>query len=328
MQTRVVRVSKNGGPEVLESASIDLAPPGPGEVRLRQTAIGVNFIDVYQRSGLYAVPLPAVLGNEGAGVVEALGAGVTGLEPGARVAYAGGLGGYAERRNVAADKVLRLPDGVDDRTAAAAMLKGMTARYLLKATRETRPGDVVVVHAAAGGTGQILVQWASAIGARVVAVVGSTAKADVVKRLGAERVVVSAEEDFVAATMDLTNGRGADVVYDSVGKDTFFRSLEAIRVRGLLVSFGQSSGAVPPFSVTDLSKKCAYLTRPTLFHYTATRADLEETANDLFDALASGRVKIAIGRTFPLADAALAHRALEARETTGSTLLLPDGGAA
>ncbi len=323
MQTQVVRVQRVGGPETLELATVDLAPPREGEARVRQTAIGVNFIDVYQRTGLYPLPLPATLGVEGAGVVEEVGAGVTSVVPGDRVAYAGPLGAYAERRNAPADRLVRLPDDVDDRTAAASMLKGMTARYLLRATHAVAPGETIVVHAAAGGTGQLIVQWAVHLGARVIAVVGSRAKGAIVSALGAHRVVVSAEEDFVAATMDLTSGRGADVVYDSVGKDTFLRSLEAIRVRGMLVSFGQASGAVPPFDLRELSKKCAYLTRPSLFAYVATRAELEETANDLFHVLAKGIVKVDVGRVVPLDQAELAHRALESRETTGSTLLVP-----
>lgn len=321
MQTHVMRVSAVGGPENLVSSLVDLEPPGPGQVRIRQTAIGVNFIDVYHRTGLYPLPLPATLGSEAAGVVEEVGAKVGSLSVGDRVAYAGIVGAYAEHRNAPADKLVKLPDGVDDRVAAAAMLKGMTARYLLRETHAVKPGDTIVVHAAAGGTGQIVVQWAKHLGAEVIAVVGSRAKADIVRAFGPRRIVVSTEEDFVEATMAETSGRGADVVYDSVGKDTFMRSLEAIRVRGLLVSFGQSSGAVPPFEVTALSKKCAYLTRPTLFQYVQKREDLEATAADLFEVIAKGVVKIDIGLVLPLEQAADAHRALEARKTSGSTLL-------
>ncbi len=323
MQTRVVRIKAVGGPEVLEVATVELAPLGPGEARLRQTAIGVNFIDTYHRSGLYPLTLPTTVGVEGAGIVEEIGADVTSVAVGDRVAYAGLLGAYAEERNVPADRLVTLPEGVDERTAAAVMLKGMTARYLLRGTHDVKPGETLVIHAAAGGTGQLLVPWAVHLGAKVIAVVGTEAKAEKVRKLGAHRVVVSGQEDFVSATMDFTSGRGADVVYDSVGRDTFLRSIDALRVRGLLVSFGQASGAVLPFEISLLAKKAIYLTRPSLFLYVATRPELLETANELFDVLARGIFSVEIGKTIPLDYAAEAHRALEARETTGATLLVP-----
>lgn len=323
MKTRAIRVSQVGGPEVLEEAETALLPPGEGQVRILQTVIGVNFIDVYHRTGLYKLDLPAVIGSEGAGVVEELGPGVSGLEVGTRVAYAALVGAYAERRNAPVAKLVKLPDAIDERTAAAIMLKGMTARYLLRSTHVVTPGETVVIHAAAGGTGQLLVQWANHLGAKVIAVVGSEKKAEIVRGLGAARAVVSTSEDFVAVTLEETSGRGADVVYDSVGRDTFTRSFEAIKMRGMVVSFGQASGPVPPFDLSLLAKKCAFLTRPSLFAYVAERSDLDATARDLFEVIEKGVVKAEIGRVLPLSDAREAHRALEARETTGATLLIP-----
>ncbi len=317
-----VRVHQTGDASALRFEAVDVGAPGEGEALVRQTAVGLNFIDVYHRTGLYPLPLPAVLGQEAAGVVEAVGPGVTLVAPGDRVAYAGVLGGYADRRLVPADRLVQIPAGVTERDAAALMLKGMTARYLLRATTSVGPGHVVVVFAAAGGTGQILVRWAKHLGATVIANVGSEAKARVVERLGADAVVVGTA-GVCEAALDLTGGKGADVVYDSVGKDTFETSLACLRVRGLLVSFGQSSGSPPPVPLSSLAKKCLYLTRPTLFAYTAARADLEETAADLFAVVERGVVAADIGQTFALADAAGAHRALEARETVGATVLLP-----
>ncbi len=290
---------------------------------LRQTAVGLNFIDVYHRTGLYPLPLPAGLGQEAAGVVESVGDGVTDLAPGDRVAYAGLGGAYATARIAPADRLVKLPDGVDDRVAAAAMLKGMTARYLLRATTTIGSGQTVVVHAAAGGTGQILVQWAVHLGATVIAVVGSKEKAELAKRLGAAHAVVRGEESFVDKALGVTNGRGVDVVYDSVGKATFAQSLECLKLRGLMVSFGQASGPVPPFELSALAKKSLYLTRPSLFAYTTTRAELVDSATDLFEAIARGHVRIDVAQTFALQDVAKAHEALESQKTTGSTVLLP-----
>jgi NADPH2:quinone reductase len=319
---RAVRVHQTGDASVLCLETIDVGAPGYGQALVKQTAIGLNFIDVYHRTGLYPLPLPAVLGQEGAGVVEAVGPGVTGVSPGDRVAYAGVLGAYADRRMVPADRLVALPEGVSERDAAALMLKGMTARYLLRATTSVGPGQTVVVFAAAGGTGQILVRWAKHLGAKVVANVGSEEKAAIVRGLGADAVVVGTA-GVAAAAHDLSGGHGADVVYDSVGKDTFETSLDCLRVRGLLVSFGQSSGSPPPVPLGSLAKKCLYLTRPTLFAYTAERADLEETAADLFAVVKAGVVSADIGQTFSLADAVAAHLALEGRKTVGATVLLP-----
>lgn len=319
---QVVRIHRTGGPEVLELEAEEVGLPAEGQALVRQTAVGLNFIDVYHRTGLYEVPLPFVLGQEAAGVVEAVGPGVDSLAPGDRVAYAGMAGAYADLRLAPADRLVKLPSAVSDEAAAALMLKGMTARYLLRATTSVSKGQTIVVHAAAGGTGQILVRWAKHLGATVVGVVGSEAKAAVVRQLGADAVVIGTST-LVKTVLDLTGGSGADVVYDSVGKDTFDSSLECLRTRGLCVSFGQSSGAVPPMPLTALAKKCLYLTRPSLFGYTATRAELEETANDLFAAVAAGVVASDIGQTFPLARVADAHRALEGRKTLGATVLLP-----
>lgn len=322
---KVIRFSQTGGPEVMQLEETTLSAPAAGEVRLRHTAIGVNFIDVYHRTGLYGLPLPSGLGQEAAGVVEAVGDGVELLKVGDRVAYAGLLGAYATHRNASAERLITLPEGISDEAAAASMLKGMTARYLLRATKHVVEGDVVVIHAAAGGTGQLLVQWAAHLGAVVVAVVGSAQKAEVVRALGAHHVVVRAAGDDLGATVRaVTKNRGADVVYDSVGKDTFAASLDALKVRGLLVSFGQASGAVPPLELSALAKKCLFLTRPSLFAYTATRAELVDTANDLFEVMARGAVKVDVAQSLKLSEVGRAHASLEARATTGSTILLPD----
>lgn len=324
-KAKVVRFAQTGGPEVMTFEDVELPAPAAGEVRLRHTAIGVNFIDVYHRIGLYGLPLPSGLGQEAAGVVEAVGDGVDILKVGDRVAYAGLLGAYGTHRNAAADRLIVLPGSVTDSVAAAAMLKGMTARYLLRATKRVVEGDVVVIHAAAGGTGQLLVQWAAHLGAVVVAVVGSAPKAEVVRGLGAHHVVVrDAGDDLGVVVRTATKNRGADVVYDSVGKDTFAASLDALRVRGMLVSFGQASGAVPAFEMSALAKKCLFLTRPSLFAYTATRAELVDTANDLFEVISRGAVKVDIAQSLKLTEVQKAHGLLEARATTGSTILLPE----
>lgn len=323
--THAVRIHATGGPEVLRWQTVDLAPPAPGELRVRHTAVGLNFIDTYHRTGLYPVPLPAVLGSEAAGVVEALGAGVTGFAAGDRVAYATGpLGAYAEARNLAAAHVVKLPAAVDDATAAAAMLKGMTAQYLAKRTYAIKPGDTIVVHAAAGGVGLILCQWAKHLGATIIGTVGSEEKATLARAHGCDHIVYYRTEDVAARVREINGGEGVPVVYDSVGKDTFAASLDCLRPRGLLVSFGQSSGALAPFDPRLLAQKGSlFLTRPTLVHYVSTRAELDDTARDLFDVIARGAVRIRVAQTYPLRDAERAHRDLEARKTTGSTLLLP-----
>jgi NADPH:quinone reductase len=323
---RAVRFARVGGPEVLEVVDADPGPPGPGEVRVRQTAVGVNFIDTYQRSGLYPVPsLPSGLGAEAAGEVELVGEGVREPRVGDRVAYATGpLGAYAEIRNVAAERLVVLPDGIDDRTAAAILLKGMTVEYLIRRTRPLAAGETVLLHAAAGGVGLIFCQWARALGARVIGTVSTEEKAALAREHGCAETILYGREDVVARVRELTGGAGVPVVYDSVGKDTFAASLDALAPRGMLVTFGQSSGAVPPFDVLTLSAKGSlYLTRPTLATYAARREDLLESARALFDVVLAGDVKVRIGQTFALADAAEAHRALEGRRTTGSTVLLP-----
>lgn len=321
--TKAIRFHQTGGSDVLQYEDITLAPPAAGEVRLRHTAIGVNFIDTYHRSGLYAVPLPSGLGKEVAGVVEALGDGVTGLKVGDRVATASApLGTYAQASNIAAKELVKIPDGVSDDVAAAAMLKGLTAWYLLRETYKVQKGETIVVHSAAGGVGLILCQWAKSLGATVIGTVGSEAKVAIARDAGAEHVLVLGEgwEKKVRAIVPA----GVPVVYDSVGKDTFDASLNCLKPRGLMVSFGNSSGAVAPFSPGVLAAKGSlFLTRPTLFHYIATRPELEAAAAELFGVMQSGAVKIAVNQRFPLADAKAAHDALEGRKTTGATILIP-----
>lgn len=323
---KAIVISATGGPEVLKLADVEVAAPGPGEVRLRHTAIGLNFIDCYFRSGLYPSPvgLPFTPGNEGAGVVVAVGEGVTTLAAGDRVAYAGPLGAYTEERTAPAERLIKIPDTIDDKTAAAMMLKGMTARYLLRATYDVRPETTLLFHAAAGGVGSIAGQWARAIGATIIGTVGSPEKAELARSNGYTHVINYRTENFVERVKEITGGTGVDVVYDSVGKDTFPGSLDCLKPRGLWVSFGQSSGPIENFQLGILSQKGSlYATRPTLFNYVASRADLEETANDLIDMVASGKVKIPVNQEFRLADAADAHRALEGRKTTGASVLLP-----
>jgi NADPH2:quinone reductase len=323
--TRGVLVRAHGGPEVLEWSEIDVPAPKRGEVRIRHTAVGVNFIDVYDRTGLYPMPLPSVLGREAAGVVDAVGARVRSLAVGDRVAYTStSPGSYAEARNMPADRVVKLPDSIADEQAAAMMLKGLTAHYLLRRTYRVRKGDPIVVHAAAGGVGLILVQWARHLGAEVIAVVGSDAKAGLARRHGAHHVIVTAREDLVARVREITRGKGVPVVYDSIGKDTFFASLDCLRRLGMMVTYGNASGPVAPFSALELSRRGSlFLTRPTLFHYIATRAELNRAAKELFEVVASGVVEIVVGQRYPLADAARAHADLEGRRTTGSTVLVP-----
>jgi NADPH2:quinone reductase len=304
---------------------IDPGKPAKGEVLLRHTAIGLNFIDVYHRTGIYPVErLPFTPGLEGAGVIEAVGDGVSDLKVGDRVAYAGAIGSYAERRLAPAAKLVRIPDGIDDKTAAAMMLKGMTAQYLLTGCYPVKRGDTILFHAAAGGVGTIACQWAKHLGATVIGTVGSEQKAKLARDLGCDYPIITTKEDFVQRAREITKGAGVAAVYDSVGKDTFMRSLDCLRPLGMMVSFGQSSGLVPPFDIGILSKKGSlFLTRPTLMTYTAKREDLLSRSQQLFDVVKKGVVKIEINQTFPLKEAVKAHEALEARRTTGSTVLLP-----
>jgi NADPH2:quinone reductase len=321
---KAIRFEKTGGPDVLEYSDVELAPPGRGEVRVRHTAIGVNFIDTYHRSGLYPVALPSGLGMEAAGTVDALGEGVSGLSPGDRVGYCGGpIGAYAEAANVPAQRLVRLPDSVSDEVAAASLLKGMTAQYLLKRTYPVKRGETILFHSAAGGVGLIAGQWAKHLGATVIGTVGSGDKIALAESHGYHHVLNLRTEKWVDRAREIAGG-GLPVVYDSVGKDTWDGSLDCLRPRGMMVSFGNSSGAVPPFEPGVLSRKGSlYLTRPTLAHYIATRTDLQETADDLFDVIAKGVVVIEINQRFKLADARAAHEALHSRATTGATILTP-----
>ena len=321
-----IRIHATGGPEVLRWEDVPVADPGPGEVRLRHTAVGLNFIDVYHRSGLYPLSLPAGLGQEGAGTVEAVGSGVDFLKPGDRVAYcgAGAPGAYCEVRNAPAERMVPLPVDIDDVAAAAMMLKGLTAWYLLRRTRPVQADDTILAHAAAGGVGLILCQWAAHLGATVIGTVGSRAKAELAAAHGCHYPLVRGEDDFVARTRELTGGAGVPVVYDSVGRDTFMDSLDCLRPKGMMVSFGQSSGTVPPLDVTVLaSKGSLFLTRPTLFAYIAERAELLTAAEELFALVRAGVLRIEINQRYPLQDAARAHRDLEGRKTTGSSVLIP-----
>ncbi len=320
-----IRIHAHGGPEVLQWEAVEPAAPGRGEVLIRQTAIGLNFIDVYERTGLYPGALPMGLGREGAGVVEAVGPKVRGVAVGDRVAYVSAQpGSYAQERVMPADRVVQIPDGVSDRLAAAAMLKGLTAQFLLRRTYKVRKGDTVVVHAAAGGVGLIAAQWARELGATVIGVVGSDAKAAVAQEHGCHHTLVLGRDDLAARVRELTGGAGAHVVYDSVGKDTFFASLDCLRPLGMMVTYGNASGPVPPVAPLELARRGSlFLTRPILFHYIARRADLDRAARELFDVIGRGAVRIEIGQTYALQDAAQAHRDLEARRTIGSTVLIP-----
>ncbi len=323
--THAIRIHQTGGPEVLRHEEVTVAAPGEGEVLVRNTAIGVNFIDVYHRIGLYPLALPATLGLEAAAVVEEVGPGVTEVKPGDRIAYANPpTGAYAGRRVMPAHRVIKLPDAIADTTAAAMMLKGMTAQFLLRRTKRIEAGDTILVHACAGGVGQILCQWAKHLGATVIGTVGSDAKAAEVKALGCDHPINYRTEDFVTRVRGITGGKGVTAVYDSVGKDTFLGSLDCLAPLGMMVSFGQSSGKPDPFDIGLLAAKGSlFLTRPSLMTYTATRADMVAMAEDLFAVVASGAVRIGVGHTYPLAEAAQAHRDLEARRTTGSLVLLP-----
>jgi NADPH2:quinone reductase len=321
---KAIRIHETGGPEVLKWEEVEVGKPGPGEALIRQAAIGLNFIDTYHRTGLYPLPLPAVLGMEGAGMVEEVGPGVTEVKPGDRVAYAGVLGAYTERRLIAADRLVPLPDGVSDIQAAAMMLKGMTAEYLLLRTHRVQRGETILVHAAAGGVGLIMCQWAKHLGATVIGTVGNDQKAELARANGCDHPVVYTRENFTERVRALTNGAGVPVVYDSVGKDTFLGSLDCLRPLGLMVSYGNASGAVPPFNIGLLAQKGSlFLTRPVLMAYTAKREDLLSCARALFEVVESGVVKIKLERTWPLEEAASAHRELEGRRTTGSTVLIP-----
>lgn len=323
--THAIRVHEYGGPEVLRWEEVEVGDPGPGQIRIRQTAVGLNYIDVYLRTGLYPQEtMPFTPGMEGAGVITAVGKGVRDLRVGRRVAYAGPVGAYAIERLVAADRAVRIPEGVSDKTAAAIMLKGMTAQYLLRRTYKVGPDTTLLFHAAAGGVGMIACQWAAFLGATVIGTVGSAGKALIARSHGCTHVINYREEDVIAKVKDLTKGKGVDVVYDSIGKDTFPASLDCLKPRGTWVSFGQASGPVPEFRINLLAQKGSlFATRPALGDYIATRKELVSTANDLFDVITKGKVKIAINQTYSLDEAERAHHDLEGRLTTGSTLLIP-----
>lgn len=322
-----IRFHETGGPEVLRWEAVEVGEAGvpAGQVRLRQHAVGLNYIDTYHRTGLYPVPLPSGLGVEAAGVVEAVGDGVTDFVPGDRVAYAGGpLGAYAEVRDFPADRLVRLPDAISFEQGAAVMLQGLTAQYLLRQTYRVQAGDTILIHAAAGGVGLLVCQWAKALGATVIGTVGSEAKAELARANGCDHPILYKQEDFAARVREITGGEGVPVVYDSIGKDTFNASLDCLRPLGTMVLFGAASGPVPPFDIGVLAQKGSlFLTRPTLFSYAAKRDALLAMADDLFAVLADGRVRIQVGQRYPLREAAQAHRDLEARNTTGSTILLP-----
>jgi NADPH2:quinone reductase len=322
IMSRAIRVHQAGGPEVLQWEEVEVGDPGPGEVRLRQVAAGLNFIDVYHRTGLYKQEMPFTPGVEGAGVIEAVGPDVTNVKPGDRVAYAGPLGGYAEVRLIDADKLVKLPDAIPSEQAAAAMLQGMTAHMLLRQVYPVKSGDTILIHAAAGGVGLIVCQWAKALGATVIGTVSSDEKAELARAHGCDHPIVTTRHDFVTEVERITNGAKLPVVYDGVGRDTFMKSLDCLRQRGTMVSFGNASGPVDPISPLVLSQKGSlFLTRPTLYHYIGTRPELERAAGELFEVVGSGKVKIAVEQRFPLKDAAEAHRALEGRKTRGSTIL-------
>jgi len=323
---RAIRIHETGGPEVLRIEDVEVAPPGEGEVQIRHTAIGLNFIDVYDRSGLYPQKtMPGGLGREAAGVVVALGRKVKGFKVGDRVAYVHNVpGSYSELRNVPAAPLVRIPQGVTDEQAAVLMLKGMTVCYLLRHTHRVKRGDVVVLHAAAGGLGLLLSQWAKALGVVVIGVVGNDEKANLAKKNGCKHVLVRGRDDVVASVRKITKGVGADVVYDSVGKDTFFESLDCLKRRGHMVSFGNASGPVAPFAPTEPARRGSLtLTRPTLYDSTATRPDLESVARETFAAVKKKWVKVQINQRYKLEEAAQAHRDLESRKTTGATVILP-----
>ena len=320
-----IRIHEHGGPEMMKWEIVEVGAPGPGEVRIRHTAVGLNYIDTYHRTGMYKIPMPTVLGREGAGVIEAVGANVNDLKVGDRVAYASSpIGSYAEARLMPAERVVKVPDNVSDQQAASIMLKGMTAQYLLRRTFKVGPGVTILFHAAAGGVGQIVSQWARHLGATVIGTVGSAAKAAIATKAGCHHVINYSTEDFVARVAEITGGKKCDVVYDGVGKDTFLKSLDCVRPLGTVALFGNASGKVEPLDLNLLAAKGSlFVTRPTLDTFVAKREELVATANELFDVVGRGIVKIDINQTYPLKDAAQAHRDLEARKTTGSTVLLP-----
>lgn len=320
-----IRIHETGGPDVLKYEQVEIGQPAAGEAHIRHEAVGLNFIDVYFRTGLYkAAQLPFIPGQEGAGTVLAVGDGVTNVKVGDRVAYTGAMGSYADERLIAADRLVRVPDNMDIRLAASMMLKGMTAYYLVNLTYKVKKGDTILIHAAAGGVGQIAGQWAKHLGATVIGTAGSQEKIDLALSLGYDHMINYREDNFVEKVKEITGGKGLPVVYDSVGKDTFPASLEVLQPRGLFVSYGNSSGPVPPFELALLSQRGSlFATRPTLGHYVASREELEQAANALFDVVQSGAVKINVSQTYDLRDAAQAHRDLEARKTTGTTVLIP-----
>ena len=319
-----IRIEQHGGPEVMKWEEVDVGDPGPGEVRVRNKAIGLNYIDTYHRSGLYPMPMPLIIGSEGAGVVEAVGPKVKEFKVGDRVAYAGPIGAYAEALLRPAEKLVKVPNGIDDQEAAAMMLKGMTAWYLCRRTYRVKEGDTVVVHAAAGGVGQILSQWVKYLGGTVIGTVGSEEKVALAKKAGCRHVIVTSKEKVSERVKEITKGKGVPVVYDGVGKDTFMDSLDCLAPLGLMASFGNASGAVPPVNIGLLAQKGSlFLTRPTLGSYTATREDLDIAARELFAVVRKGAVKIKINQTYPLREAAQAHIDLQNRKTTGQTVLLP-----
>ncbi|QYY33039.1 quinone oxidoreductase [Cupriavidus pinatubonensis] len=319
-----IRIHETGGPEKLVWDQISVDDPGPGQARLRQTAVGVNFIDIYFRTGLYPLPLPFIPGREAVGVVEAVGPDVTSLKPGDRVVYSGVQGAYAQVRLVPADRMVKLPDGISDEIGAAVMQKGMTAQFLCRQTYQVGKDDTILVHAAAGGVGLVLCQWAKHLGATVIGTVSTEEKAKLVEAHGCDHALIHGRDDFVEVVKEITGGVGVPVVYDSIGKDTFMGSLDCLRPRGLMVLYGQSSGPVPPFDISILDKKGSlFLTRPTQNAYLPTRAKVEEGAQEVFDVVQSGAVKVHINQRFALKDAAEAHLAMESRKTTGSLVLLP-----
>jgi NADPH2:quinone reductase len=323
--SKAIRFPKTGGPEVLVWEDVEVGDPGPGQLRIRQHAVGVNYVDIYQREGMYPLPLPSGCGSEGAGVVEAVGSGVTDFKPGDRVAYASApIGAYSEVRHYPAERAVKIPDGISFETAAAMMLKGLTVQYLIKRTFKVQPGMTVLWHAAAGGVGLIACQWLKALGAKVIGTVGSDGKAALARDHGCEHTLVYTRENFVERVKEITGGKGVPVVYDSVGKTTFMGSLDCLQPLGMMVNFGSASGAPEPFNVALLQQKGSlFLTRPTLNTYAAKREDLVAGAADLFEIVKSGKVRIEIGQRHALKDAAQAHRDLAARKTTGSTILVP-----
>ena len=322
---KAIRITETGGPEVMKLVDVEVGSPGPGQVRVRQTAVGLNYIDTYHRSGLYPVQMPSGIGLEAAGVVEEVGDGVTTLQAGDRIAYGvGALGAYAGMRNLPANRISKIPDGISDETAAGMMLKGMTVRYLLRATYEVKAGETILLHAAAGGVGLILSQWAKALGATVSGTVGSALKVQIAKAHGCDHVIDTSSENTVARVKEITGGKGVPVVYDGVGQATLMTSLDCLKPRGLLVSFGNASGPVKSFDLGLLAARGSlYVTRPTLMTYTASDEDLKETAADLMAMVASGKVRIPVNQRYALADAVQAHKDLESRKTTGTTVLIP-----